>query len=227
MFQVLPWDIDSKHWVSDLAETAKPEGIDLSAPDSTGGPTPPKAVTLGTLGHLKAAFFAPTPSNFAIPNQEASDLWVARWMRVIVAISALVFVATMTCHFFAFVGTVADYTMQRVKQSDVEALSRREIPASAVKGVSGQKASAVSASKLEEVKPSPASVFDWHLLLIGSELIIPPTLLLFALMKRVFERAPGKEKDKSDDDSETPAAEGIGEAIKGVGEVLKELIAKK
>lgn len=118
-----------------------------------------------------------------------------------------------------------------IHQNDIEALSHREAAASDVKGVVVQKASAVAASKVDEVKPSPASVFDWHLLLIGSELIIPPTLLLFALLKRVFERAPTKEKQKGDDDeSVSPTTEGLGEVMKGVGEVLKgltELIAKK
>ncbi|WP_283147595.1 hypothetical protein [Silvimonas soli] len=214
-----------------MAEANNPGGVDLSAPNAGAGHTPSKTVTMGAWDRFKAAFYPPIPSNFAIPNQEASDLWVARCMRVIVATAALIFVAAMTFYFIRFVGTVADYTMQRAKLNEVEAASHREAPASDVKVVTAQKTSIVSASKVDELKPSPASGFDWHILLIGSELIIPPTLLLFALLKRVFERAPTKEKEKGDDDeSETPTTEGVGEIMKGVGEIMKgvtELIAKR
>jgi hypothetical protein len=45
----------------------------------------------------------------------------------------------------------------------------------------------------------PEQKFDWHILLLGSALIVPPTLVIWSLMKQVF-RSDGKlENGKGDD----------------------------
>ncbi|MTD33253.1 hypothetical protein [Paludibacterium denitrificans] len=45
----------------------------------------------------------------------------------------------------------------------------------------------------------PDKKFDWHILLLGSALIIPPTMIVWNLMKQVF-RSDGKlENGKKDD----------------------------
>lgn len=53
----------------------------------------------------------------------------------------------------------------------------------------------------------PNEVLDWHLLLLGSALVVPPTLVSWALMKHVF-RADGKaEPHHQREDDELPLIE--------------------
>jgi hypothetical protein len=47
----------------------------------------------------------------------------------------------------------------------------------------------------------PDKSLDWHLLMLGTAMIVPPTLLLWMLMKSVF-RADGRlEENKADETS--------------------------
>ena len=73
---------------------------------------------------------------------------------------------------------------------------------------------------------------DWHLLLLGTGLILPPTIVLFALMRRVY--------SSSDDGSgasaakvaepETPSAEllsGVSDVLQKVVQMVTEISGKK
>lgn len=76
----------------------------------------------------------------------------------------------------------------------------------------------------------PNFVFDWHILLIGSTLILPPTVLLFLLANRIYADDHHK-KPKGDDETakEDSATSPINQLVQTCSELMKtcsELVGK-
>src|SRR5690606_9551680 len=75
--------------------------------------------------------------------------------------------------------------------------------------------------------------FDWHILLIGSTLILPPTVLLFLLANRIYADDHHK-KGKADEakdavKAEEPAASPVNQLLQTCSELMKtctELVGK-
>jgi len=60
---------------------------------------------------------------------------------------------------------------------------------------------------------------DWHLLLLGSGLILPPTIILFGLMRRVY----GTEDNSKSGAEQQPVGPGA-ELLATVGELLQKVV---
>lgn len=59
---------------------------------------------------------------------------------------------------------------------------------------------------------------DWHFLLLGTGLIVPPTVVLYGLMRRLYE-LENRENNGKDKSSESPA----GEVLSEVGGMVKSV----
>lgn len=80
------------------------------------------------------------------------------------------------------------------------------------------------ASVLCWVWKNPENRFDWHILLLGSALIIPPTMVVWNLMKQVF-RSDGKLENGKGSDGGTGLL--WSDLLKECLNVLKEFLSKK
>lgn len=58
---------------------------------------------------------------------------------------------------------------------------------------------------------------DWHILMLGSALIVPPTIILFGLMRRVYDPDDGSNGNGTSPESPS------GEAISQISELFKNL----
>lgn len=73
---------------------------------------------------------------------------------------------------------------------------------------------------------NPKERFDWHILLLGSALVLPPTFVVWNLMKQVF-RSDGKLENGKEDNGGSGILwkDVIGEAIKAIKD-LKDMFSK-
>lgn len=69
----------------------------------------------------------------------------------------------------------------------------------------------------------PDKAIDWHILLLGSALIVPPTLVVWNLMKQVF-RSDGKLENGKGDDGGSGIL--LSDVIKEITSTIKEWLAR-
>ncbi|MDX9717184.1 MAG: hypothetical protein RBT67_07410 [Thauera sp.] len=67
---------------------------------------------------------------------------------------------------------------------------------------------------------------DWHLILLGSGLILPPTIMLYGLMRRVYEVERVQMNGASSQDSASPSAE-IVSAFSSMATALSDVIKSR
>lgn len=74
------------------------------------------------------------------------------------------------------------------------------------------------ANKIVCIIEKNSGLIDWHILLLGSGLIVPPTIIMFALIRRAY---PSKANKKEDD--ELPSA-GLLKEITGMVKEVTDMV---